>query len=150
MLGTIVNCVAIIAGSLVGILFSSKISDEVSDVISSAAGVVTLIIGMQMAFQTVNVIYLALSLIAGGLIGSWWDIDGKILALGHLLEHRFGGGRKNGAAVPGDAGSPARKGTTRFSTRNRCSTASCPSSSGPRWESAPLFRPSRYSCIRVS
>jgi uncharacterized membrane protein YqgA involved in biofilm formation len=100
MLGTIVNCVAIIAGSLVGILFSSKISDEVSDVISSAAGVVTLIIGMQMAFQTVNVIYLALSLIAGGLLGAWWDIDGKILALGRLLEHRFGGSRKTGAAVP--------------------------------------------------
>jgi len=90
MLGTIVNCIAIIAGSIVGILFSRKISEDVAVVITSAAGIVTLIIGFGMAFKAQNIIYLALSLIAGGLLGTWWDIDGKILALGRFLEHRFG------------------------------------------------------------
>jgi uncharacterized protein len=89
MFATIVNCIAIIAGSVAGILFSRKINEEVADVISSAAGIVTLIIGFQMAFATENVIYVALSLILGGLVGTWWDIDGKILAIGRLLQRRF-------------------------------------------------------------
>jgi uncharacterized membrane protein YqgA involved in biofilm formation len=105
MLGTIVNCIAIIVGSAIGILFSRKISDDLSDIICSAAGIVTLIIGLQMAFATKNVIYLALSLIAGGILGTWWDIDGKILALGRLLARRFGkmpGGVEPGIGVKSD------------------------------------------------
>lgn len=90
MLGTIVNSIAIIVGSLIGIIFSKKISAEISDVISSAAGVITLIIGFQMAFQMQNVIYIAISLILGGILGAWWDIDGKILSIGRFLEHHFG------------------------------------------------------------
>jgi uncharacterized protein len=92
MFATIINCVAIIAGSVAGILFSRKVTAELSSVISSAAGVVTLVIGMQMAFKIQNIIYLALSLILGGVLGSWWDIDGKILSLGRFLERRFGHG----------------------------------------------------------
>ncbi|HKL87234.1 MAG TPA: DUF554 domain-containing protein [Treponemataceae bacterium] len=90
MLGTIVNSIAIIVGSLIGIIFSKKISAEISDVISSAAGVITLIIGFQMAFQMQNIIYIAISLILGGILGAWWDIDGKILSIGRFLEHHFG------------------------------------------------------------
>ena len=111
MLGTIVNCIAIIAGSLAGILFSRKISEDVAVVITSAAGIVTLIIGFGMAFKAQNIIYLALSLIIGGLLGTWWDIDGKILALGRFLEHRFG--KKNTPA--GQSGDLSGKpGDSRF------------------------------------
>lgn len=118
MLGTIVNCIAIVAGSIVGILFSRKISEEVASIITSAAGIVTLIIGFGMAFKAQNIIYLALSLIAGGLLGTWWDIDGKILALGRLLEHRFGKKTAPAGTETGDAGpaggAHAGKGDSRF------------------------------------
>lgn len=97
MIATIVNALSIVFGSLLGLLFARKITDEMSDIIASAAGIVTLVIGMQMAFQTRNVIYLALALIIGGILGTWWDIDGLILSLGRFLEKRFGG-RKG---VPG-------------------------------------------------
>jgi len=89
MIGTIVNCLAILAGSVLGMLFSRKISAGLSDIICSAAGIVTLILGFRMAFASENAVYLALSLIAGGLLGTWWDIDGKILSLGRFLERRF-------------------------------------------------------------
>ncbi len=108
MIGTIVNCVAIIAGSLAGILFSRKVSKELSGVICSAAGIVTLVIGMQLAFKAQNIIYLALSLIIGGILGSWWDIDGKILSVGRFLERRFGG--KGEAASGGDSAGTATEG----------------------------------------
>lgn len=105
MLATIVNCVAIVVGSVLGIAFARRISEEVSDVICSGAGIVTLVIGFQMAFKGENVIYLALALILGGILGTWWDIDGKILWIGRQLERRFGGGGA-GAGKPG--------GTSRF------------------------------------
>lgn len=90
MLGTIVNCAAVIVGSALGILFSKRVTREISSVITSGAGVFTLIIGFTLAFQAENIIYLALSLIIGGIIGTVLDIDGKILAIGHFLERRFG------------------------------------------------------------
>lgn len=99
MIGTIVNCLAILAGSVLGIAFSRKVSEELSDIICSAAGIVTLILGFRMAFESVNAIYLALSLIAGGLLGTWWDIDGKILAIGRFLERRFNRTERGNAAL---------------------------------------------------
>ncbi|ULQ59689.1 DUF554 domain-containing protein [Brucepastera parasyntrophica] len=99
MLGTIVNCITVIAGSLIGMLFAGKISEEISDVICSGAGVVTLVIGFQMAFATQNIIYMTLSLILGGLIGSKLDIDGKILRVGLILEKRVKKADKNPAGT---------------------------------------------------
>lgn len=95
MFGTIVNCIAVIAGAALGILFSKRVTSEISSVITSGAGVFTLIIGFTLAFQADNIIYLALSLIIGGIIGTVLDIDGKILAVGRFLERRFGSQRKN-------------------------------------------------------
>ncbi len=90
MLGTIVNCAAVIVGSALGILFAKRVIREISSVITSGAGIFTLIIGFSLAFQADNIIYLALSLIIGGITGTLLDIDGKILAIGHFLERRFG------------------------------------------------------------
>jgi len=106
MFGTIVNCLAIIAGSCAGIFFSRKVTSELSNVITTAAGVVTLVIGMQMAFEAVNIIYLALSLIVGGLVGSWMNIDGAILGFGRILENKFG--RPALDADDGDSGGSSR------------------------------------------
>lgn len=115
MLGTLVNCITIVVGSLIGILFSKKVTEELSDVICSAAGVVTLIIGLQMAFETGNIIYLALSLIIGGMIGTALDIDGMILSLGRFLEHRFGKAR-SASGTPIADGNAAASNSTSTST----------------------------------
>ncbi len=89
MIAVFVNCGAVILGSVIGLLFSRKISKELSNIVQAGAGVVTMVIGLQMAFTYKSVIILTLSIILGGIIGSWWDIDGKILALGKFLEAKF-------------------------------------------------------------
>lgn len=86
MLAVYVNCLAVIVGSLLGILFAKKISNNMSVVIQDAAGAITMVLGMQMAFQYQNIVYLALALILGGLVGTWIDVDGAILKLGSLIE----------------------------------------------------------------
>lgn len=85
MIAVFVNCIAIIIGSLIGIIFSSRISDNLSRVVQTGAGVVTMVIGIEMALAYENIIFLAMAIIAGGILGSWMNIDGKILLFGDAL-----------------------------------------------------------------
>lgn len=86
MIAVFVNCVTVIIGSLVGLLVARKITDVYADAVQTAAGIISLVLGIQMAFSYQNVVYLTLSLISGGIIGTKLDVDGKILGLGKLLE----------------------------------------------------------------
>ncbi len=86
MTAVFVNCAAVIAGALIGCIFSRKISASLSDIVQTGAGVITLIIGMQMAFEYESIICLAICLFLGGIVGTWIDIDGGILKLGGKLE----------------------------------------------------------------
>ena len=86
MLAVFVNCGAVILGSIIGLLFSKKFTDELSDMIQTACGIITLVIGLQMAFKYNSIVYMALSLIIGAIIGYALDIDGAILRFGGWLQ----------------------------------------------------------------
>ena len=100
MIAVFVNCATVILGSIIGLIFSRKVSNELSNIVTAAAGIISVVIGLQMAFKYNSIIVLSLALIAGGLLGSWWNIDGKILNLGKWLERRFA---KTESAGSGDA-----------------------------------------------
>lgn len=86
MIAVFVNCFAVILGSFLGIMFSRKMNSELNITICDAAGVVTFVIGLQMALNYNNIIYVILSLIIGGILGNLANIDGKILQFGKFLE----------------------------------------------------------------
>jgi uncharacterized protein len=92
MIATFVNCLAVILGSVIGLLLTRKITPELDDVIYTSTGLITIVIGMKMAFQTNSVLILALSVIIGGLLGYWWDIESGIIKLGEFLKSRFAKG----------------------------------------------------------
>lgn len=85
MIAVLVNCFTIILGSLLGIIFSKKITSRLSEVIQIGAGVVVLVLGVEMTLQYDNILFLTFSLMAGGIIGSIIDIDGKIFKIGQWL-----------------------------------------------------------------
>ena len=89
MIAVVINCIFIILGSVIGLLFSKKITNEMSEHIQTAAGIVTIVLGIQMAFKYENIVFLTLSLIIGGVLGYLWNIDGKILSLGYFLQKVF-------------------------------------------------------------
>lgn len=95
MTAVFVNCAAIIVGSVIGLLCARKMTEALSDIIQTAAGIVVVIIGLQMAFKYRSIVYLALSLIVGGLLGTWWNIDGRILRFGGFLQRLVYRGRNN-------------------------------------------------------
>ena len=85
MIAVLVNCFTIILGSLLGIIFSKKITSQLSEIIQTGAGVVVLVLGIEMTLQYDNILFLTFSLMAGGIIGSIIDIDGKIFKIGQWL-----------------------------------------------------------------
>ena len=86
MIAVFVNCATVIVGSLLGCLFARKITNAFSEVVSTGAGIISLVLGIQMTMKYDSVICLALCLILGGLLGTLIDIDGAILKLGNKLE----------------------------------------------------------------
>lgn len=89
MIAVFVNCGAIILGSIIGVLFSKKINEKLTEAITLVCGAVTFVMGIQMALKYQNVVYLTLALVFGGIVGTALDIDGKILAIGNALARLF-------------------------------------------------------------
>jgi uncharacterized protein len=92
MLATVVNAAAVIVGSLVGLLLHGKIKDSFKTAVTMGAGITTVVIGVQMALSSSQIVYLALSLIIGGILGTWWKIEDGILSLGDTLRRTFSKG----------------------------------------------------------
>jgi len=89
MIATVVNALAIIFGSLVGLALHGKIKDSFKTVVHIGAGVTTIVIGVQMALSSSRIVLLALSLLIGGILGEWWRIEDGILRLGEALKRTF-------------------------------------------------------------
>jgi uncharacterized membrane protein YqgA involved in biofilm formation len=89
MLATLINALAIVLGSILGLLLKKGLNKKYETAVFSAAGVVTLVIGMQMAFKSTHMLAFALALIIGGLVGTLLNVEGGILSLGEVLKRRF-------------------------------------------------------------
>lgn len=79
------NCVAVIIGSIIGVNVHNRIGERFKDVVFSGIGLIALVIGIQMSLATKQILYVALSLVVGGLLGDLWDIEGAILRFGEWL-----------------------------------------------------------------
>jgi uncharacterized membrane protein YqgA involved in biofilm formation len=89
MIATFINCAAVVLGCLLGLLLHRRISEDFKNVVFTGIGLVTLVLGMMMALKTQRVLYLALSVVCGGILGNWWNIEGGTLRLGEFLKSRF-------------------------------------------------------------
>ncbi len=101
MIATILNALAIIIGTIVGLSARKSFSELARDSVYNATGVISLVIGISMAIKTEHVLSLALSIIIGGLIGSALDIEGAIYRLGEWLRRRFSRGPATTEEAPG-------------------------------------------------
>lgn len=88
MIATYINSLAIIIGSLLGLLIGSHLKEQFKDVVFTSAGLVTLAIGIQMALETKSFLILLFSLVFGGLIGYGIGIEDAILRLGTWFQKK--------------------------------------------------------------
>lgn len=89
MLGTIVNTVAIIVGSLVGLLFRGGIPEKYSNIIMHAIGLAVILIGIKTALKTDEILIVIISLAVGSLLGELLRIEDRLERLGNWLGRRI-------------------------------------------------------------
>lgn len=89
MIATVVNAVAIIIGTLIGLVFKKGFSKRATESVYNATGIISLVIGFSMALGGRHILAMALSIIFGGLIGTALDVEGAIYRLGEFLRRRF-------------------------------------------------------------
>jgi len=92
MLGTIVNAAAIVVGAILGTFLRKGIKERYKDIVMQGIGLVVLLIGINMAVKTSNVLIIIFSMVIGGLIGETVNIDRRLESLGERLNARFGSG----------------------------------------------------------
>jgi len=101
MLGTIVNVIAIICGSLLGLLFRKGIPDNYKEIIMSGIGLSVILIGVKSALSSDQLLIVIFSVIIGAGIGEFLKIEAKLESLGSYFESRL-------ASKSSDTGSFAR------------------------------------------
>lgn len=82
--GTLVNGLAIIMGTFIG-LFFQKIDEKYKETALSAVGLAVILIGLQMAFNVNALIIVILSLLFGGLIGEYLKLEDKLNIIGEKV-----------------------------------------------------------------
>jgi uncharacterized protein len=101
MLATAINALAIIVGSIIGLLLKKGLSKRFETAIFTAAGVTTVVIGIQMALKTGHILAFALALILGGLVGTAIKVEDAVMSLGERLKNRFARGDEDGSFALG-------------------------------------------------
>jgi uncharacterized membrane protein YqgA involved in biofilm formation len=90
MLGTIVNTLAIIAGSLLGVSLRRGISDAYKETVIAAIGLAVLLIGLKGALQTDDLLLVIISLALGAVIGETLKIEERLEVLGRWIGSQLG------------------------------------------------------------
>lgn len=89
--GTILNIITVFIGSGIGMLVGNRLTEQMQQSIMMGLGLVTLVVGLDNALQTGNVIIPLLSIAIGIGIGELMRIDLALNNLGGWLQKRFGG-----------------------------------------------------------
>ena len=88
-LGSIVNALSVIIGSIIGIYFGSFLSEKIRKAVFQIIGLFTLALGMQMSLKTNQFLILLVSLIIGTIIGESLSIEKGIESLSNKLKIKF-------------------------------------------------------------
>ena len=85
MLAVFINCGTVIIGSLIGLLVGKHLKESFKEIGFSCSGLVTLVMGIQMALGSSNFLVLLLALLIGGALGYLLRIEDRVFSLGERL-----------------------------------------------------------------
>jgi uncharacterized membrane protein YqgA involved in biofilm formation len=83
--GTILKAVAVLVGTTIGTLVGAGPPERVRDIALQGVGLVTLLIGTQLALQAQNLLIVLASLFIGGVIGEVLRIEDGLDGIGPAL-----------------------------------------------------------------
>lgn len=89
LLGTLVNGLLIIAGTLIGKLLT-RIPENMKVTVMHGIGLSVMVLGLQMGFKSANFLIVILSLVMGAVIGESMKLEEKLNSVGDWLELKIG------------------------------------------------------------
>ncbi|OXS60856.1 hypothetical protein B0G93_107138 [Bacillus sp. V-88] len=89
LLGTLVNGVCIIIGTLLGKILH-RIPEDMKGTVMKAIGLAVIVLGLQMGLKSENFLIVIISLALGAAWGEWMNLEDKLNALGNWLETKIG------------------------------------------------------------
>jgi len=93
MFGVLINTLAVIIGSTVGLLLKKGIPDSIRDIVMKGLALCTIYIGITGSLKGQNTLILILSMAIGAAIGQGLDLDKRLNQFAEKLEEKF---KKNG------------------------------------------------------
>lgn len=89
MIAVFVNTATVLLGSAIGLLFRNRIKERFTQAVLSALALVTILIGLDSALDTADILCVILCMAVGTLIGEWLKIDDRIEGAGEFLKSRL-------------------------------------------------------------
>jgi uncharacterized membrane protein YqgA involved in biofilm formation len=99
--GTILNVITVVIGGTLGALLGARLPEKMRETVMHGLGLMTMVIGVQMAIGTRNILIVLASILVGGIVGEMLGIQARLDAIGKRLEERFARGQKVGTFTRG-------------------------------------------------
>jgi len=88
-LGTIINVLAVILGSFLGLCLKPRIPPKIHQRVFQGIGLVTLLIGLQMALKVENLILLIFSILFGAIVGEALNLEKRLDTLAEIIKKKI-------------------------------------------------------------
>ncbi len=92
MTGTILNVVTVLVGGTLGNALGQRLPDKTRQTVLYGLGLVTIALGLRMTLDTANILIVMGSVLVGGILGEWWQLEERLQAAGEALQERVGTG----------------------------------------------------------
>jgi uncharacterized protein len=88
-LGTLINTATVIVGGGVGYFIGHRIQENVRLIVMQVVGLATMIMGIQSAMDTHNIVFPLIGTVFGALIGELLKIEDRLESVGEWLKKKF-------------------------------------------------------------
>lgn len=88
-IGSMVNALAVVVGSLIGLGFGSFLPERIKKIIFQVIGLFTLVLGAKMSLATNQFLVLLISLVLGAIIGEALNIEKGLERISNSLKGKF-------------------------------------------------------------
>jgi uncharacterized protein len=95
MIGTFINMGTVLAGTTVGVSLGSRLPERIRSTVFQGLGLLTILIGLQMALGTRNILIVLGAMLLGGILGEVLRISEGLEWLGSTLQSLLSGGRSS-------------------------------------------------------
>lgn len=99
ILGALVNGIATVIGGVLGLVLKRRVSQKLGDFLMQGLGLCVMLVGVQGMVKGQSITITVLSIVVGGILGYWIDIDAAIHRFGDWIQRKLDAAFKGSTAL---------------------------------------------------